>query len=154
MKNRKGWRYCIAPFASLKLAIFTMICLALLVAIGTVVESRYDADFAREQVYHRWWMFFLLILLAINLTAVMIHRWPWRPRHLGFLLAHLGILTLLAGSLWTYLWGIDGSLYLPIKSRIVIFLCLKKKLSFMLPLMEKPLHLFYVKRSNSPRWEV
>ena len=117
MKKRKGWRYCIAPFASLKLAIFTMICLALLVAIGTVVESRYDANFAREQVYHRWWMFFLFILLAINLTAVMIHRWPWRPRHLGFLLAHLGILTLLAGSLWTYLWGIDGSLYLPIKSK-------------------------------------
>ena len=115
--SRFAWRSYIAPLASLKLAIFTLSSLSLLVALGTVVESRYDADFAREQVYHRWWMFALLILLATNLTSVMIHRWPWRKRHLGFLFAHIGILTVLAGAFWTYLWGIDGSLYLPLQSK-------------------------------------
>ena len=94
-----------------------MVSLGLLVALGTIVESRYDANFAREQIYHRWWMFLLLILLVVNLTSVMAHRWPWKKRHLGFLLAHIGIILVLAGSLWTYLWGLDGSLYLPLKGK-------------------------------------
>lgn len=98
------------PFASLKLAVVIIIGLAVLTSIGTFVESRYDATAAKKLVYHTWWMYGLMILLAINLSAVMFDRWPWKKRHAAFVSAHIGILLLLAGSLQTFWFGLDGTM--------------------------------------------
>jgi hypothetical protein len=40
----------------------------------------------------------------------MVDRWPWKKRHIPFLLAHVGIIVTLAGSLITRYWGVDGSM--------------------------------------------
>lgn len=97
-------------FASLKLAVVTILLIAILTAIGTIVESRYDAFAASKWVYRTPWMFAVMGLFALNITAVMVDRWPWKRRHLSFLLAHIGILILLFGSLVTMFKGIDGSM--------------------------------------------
>lgn len=101
--------------ASLKLAVIVLVLLATIIAAGTIIEAKYnDATAASKMVYRTPLMFFVMGLLAVNLTAVMVDRWPWRRRHLSFILAHIGILILLLGSLITMKWGLDGSLRIPI----------------------------------------
>lgn len=46
--------------------------------------------------------------LGLNILAVALSRWPWKVRHIPFLLAHLGILLLLLGSWVTRNYGLDG----------------------------------------------
>ena len=100
--------------ASLKLAVGVLASLAVVIATGTIIESRYDAQVASKLVYRTPWTLAVLGLLALNLIAVMIDRWPWKRRHIPFLLAHVGIIVLLTGSLITMLWGVDGSVRIPI----------------------------------------
>lgn len=96
--------------ASLQLAVMIIIGLAIMSAVGTFVEAKYDAQYAQKLIYHSPYMYFILALLCINLFNVMIDRLPWKKRHAGFILAHIGIIVLIAGSLVTKLYGIDGSL--------------------------------------------
>ncbi len=103
----KNW---IRPLSSIKLAVVIIVLLAVIAAVGTIFESKYDAEYAQKMVYHSWEMNTVLVLLSINLIAVMISRWPWKPRHSGFVLAHIGILILLAGSVMTQKMGVDGTM--------------------------------------------
>lgn len=103
--------------ASLKLAVIVIIAIAILSAIGTFMEARYDAQYAQKVVYLSPYMFFVLALLCVNLINVMVDRLPWKPHHSGFILAHIGIITLLVGSLVTHLKGVDGSMPIDIGTR-------------------------------------
>lgn len=96
--------------ASIKLAVIVILSLGILSAVGTVYESMYDRVYAQKLIYHSFWMWLVLGLLAVNITAVMIDRWPWKKHHVSFILAHIGILLLLAGSVQTYVSGVDGSM--------------------------------------------
>jgi hypothetical protein len=100
----------IKPLASLKLAVLVLASLATLIAIGTFVEADYNAEIAAKLVYKTPWMFAIMGALAVNLAAVMVDRWPWKRRHVPFLLAHIGILMLLLGAGLTMVKGIDGSM--------------------------------------------
>lgn len=106
----KKLKKIIRLLASLKLAVFILISLAILTAVGTIVEAKYDSYAATQWVYHTPWMYVVLSLLAVNLTAVMIDRLPWQRRHLSFILAHIGILLLLSGAWITMEKGLDGSM--------------------------------------------
>jgi hypothetical protein len=99
--------------ASLKLAVVIILSLATLIAVGTIVESKYDALAARKLVYDTIWMYGIMGALSTSLIAVMIDRWPWKPRHAPFVFAHIGILVLLTGSVITMNYGLDGSLRVP-----------------------------------------
>ncbi len=101
----------------------TILALGGLTAWGTFVEANYqDAVAAQKIVYHSIWMYGAMGLLSINLIAVMVDRWPWQKKHTGFILAHIGILILLAGSLVTRYQGIDGSMTIKIgeKSKYIV----------------------------------
>lgn len=101
--------------ASLKLAVFIMLGLGILTAVGTFVEAHYnDTQAAGRLVYKTPYMFTLLALLCVNLIAVMIDRWPWKKRHRAFISAHVGILLLIFGSWVTMEFGLDGNLVIPI----------------------------------------
>lgn len=102
------------PLASLRLAVFVLIGLGVVSAVGTFYESLYNADYAKLVVYQSFWMVALQVLLAVNLTAVMFDRLPWKTRHAPFLLAHVGILLVLAGSVMTYFYGVDGVMVFPL----------------------------------------
>lgn len=84
----------------------------ILFAIGTFYESAQGRQAAQEVIYRSIWMTVLVSLLGFNIIAVMIDRWPWKKKHVGFLLAHFGILFVIMGSLMTRFYGVDGNLRL------------------------------------------
>ncbi len=98
------------PLASLKLAVFIILSIAVITAVGTIIEAKYDAYAAKKLVYDTWMMYTIMGLLAINLIGVMVDRWPWKKRHASFVLAHIGILFLLLGAVITAKYGLDGSM--------------------------------------------
>ncbi len=108
--------------ASLKLAVVVILLLGTISAVGTLVESRYDAITAQKLVYHSSYMYATIALLCINLIGVMVDRWPWRFHHMGFVFAHTGIIITILGAWLTKEHGIDGSLQIPVgeKNRFVI----------------------------------
>jgi hypothetical protein len=99
-------------FASIKLAVVLLAVLIIGAIAGTLWESSFDAKVARAYVYGAPWFNAWLILLAANLTVSAFSRWPWKKHHVAFLVTHLGIITLLAGSLIGRIWGIEGTITL------------------------------------------
>jgi hypothetical protein len=98
-------------FSSIKLAIFILLSLAVIAAVGTITEAHFnDSEVAKKLVYQSPYMYAVLGLLVITLIAVMIDRWPWKQHHTGFVLAHVGIIVLLFGSWITQRYGIDGTM--------------------------------------------
>jgi hypothetical protein len=98
-------------FASIRLAVIIIISLAVVAAIGTLTEAKYnDSEAAQVLVYRSPYMYAVLGLLVINLMAVMIDRWPWKWRHTPFILAHIGIIMMLFGAWVTQKQGVDGTL--------------------------------------------
>jgi hypothetical protein len=95
---------------SLKLAVVVILLLAGSLATGTVLESLYDTPTAQYYVYRSLWFHAVLAGLGVNIFCVAVSRWPWKPKHIPFLLAHLGILMLLGGSWVTEKFGIDGNI--------------------------------------------
>jgi len=113
-KVRRYLKSTIKFLASLKLAVIVIASIACVIAVGTFVEAKYDATAARKIVYESFWMYGVMGILAINLTAVMVDRWPWKARHTPFVLAHIGILILMFGAIITQKFGLDGSMYVKI----------------------------------------
>src|SRR5205809_4080304 len=99
-------------FASLKLAVVLLAVQIVAAIAGTIYESSFDAKVARAYVYGASWFNIWLVLLGANLTVSALSRWPWRKHHLAFLITHLGIITLLIGSLIGRIWGIEGTMTL------------------------------------------
>src|SRR5438045_7739350 len=97
-------------FASLKLAVVLLAVLIVAAIAGTIYESSFDAKVARAYVYGAPWFNLWLVLLGANLAVSAISRWPWRKHHVAFLVTHLGIITLLTGSLVGRILGIEGTL--------------------------------------------
>ena len=99
-------------FASLKLAVVLLAVLIVATIAGTIYESSFDAKVARAYVYGAPWFNLWLVLLGANLACSAFSRWPWRKHHLAFLITHLGIITLLIGSLIGRIWGVEGTITL------------------------------------------
>ena len=97
-------------FSSVRLAIPVMATLGVVVAWGTIIESRYGAPYAKLAVYEQNWFWLLIGLIWLNVLCAALSRIPYKKHHTGFVITHLGILILLAGSFVTGRWGIDGSL--------------------------------------------
>jgi hypothetical protein len=99
-------------FASLKLAVVLLAVLIVAAIAGTIYESSFDAKVARAYIYGAPWFNLWLVLLGTNLACSALSRWPWRKHHLAFLITHLGIITLLIGSLIGRIWGDEGTITL------------------------------------------
>jgi hypothetical protein len=99
-------------FASLKLAVVLLAVLIVAAITGTIYESSFDAKVARAYVYGAPWFNLWLLLLGANLACSAFSRWPWRKHHVAFLITHLGIITLLIGSLIGRIWGVEGTITL------------------------------------------
>ncbi|MEN3370160.1 MAG: hypothetical protein V7609_2303 [Verrucomicrobiota bacterium] len=99
-------------FASLKLAVVLLSVLIIGAIAGTLYESSFDAKVARAYVYGAPWFNIWLLFLASNLTVSALSRWPWKKHHVAFLVTHLGIITLLTGSLIGRIWGVEGTITL------------------------------------------
>src|SRR5438876_4546466 len=99
-------------FPSLKLAVVLLAVIIVAAIAGTIYESSFDAKVARAYVYGSPWFNVWLVLLGANLACSALSRWPWCKHHLAFLITHLGIITLLIGSLIGRILGIEGTMTL------------------------------------------
>ena len=93
---------------SLKIAMFLLFTIALAVAIATFAESNFDTAVARHYFYRAPWFSAWLIVLCINLACAALTRWPWQRKHLGFVITHMGIITLLIGAMVGRLNGFEA----------------------------------------------
>ena len=111
-------------FSSVKLAVVLLAVLIVASIAGTIYESEFDAKVARAYVYGAPWFNLWLLLLVANLTVSALSRWPWKKHHVAFLVTHLGIITLLFGSLIGRVWGVEGTITLfkgePPSNRLLI----------------------------------
>ncbi len=98
----------LALLASLKLAIVVILSLAVFLAIATFYESRYGAPAVQRMVYGSPVFVVILAMLAINVAAAAIVRFPWKRKQTGFVITHVGIEVLLIGCVISMRQSIDG----------------------------------------------
>ena len=92
--------------ASLKLAVISLSTLAGVLAYATFFESWHGGSAAREWIYRSPGFAILLAFLGANILCAALIRYPWKRRQIGFLVTHVGLLTVLAGS-WISLQSAD-----------------------------------------------
>jgi hypothetical protein len=97
---------------SLQLAVPLLILFALSVLLGTLMESWYTQKIAQELVYRSWWFVFLLFMLSLCIFFAAVKKWPWKRHQTGFVITHVGLLTMLAGGILNGLYGTDATLAL------------------------------------------
>ncbi|MBI3312788.1 MAG: cytochrome c biogenesis protein ResB [Candidatus Omnitrophica bacterium] len=133
--------------ASLKLALFVLFSLMICLAAGTFVESAHGATASRLMVYDSIWFRALLFLLGLNVAAAALDRLPWKTKHVGFVITHLGIIIILIGSFVTREFMVDGQIMLA-EGETESFITLPKPLLYifsenskkdwLIPIPEKP----------------
>ena len=101
---------CSSSFSSVKLAVVLLAVIIVASIAGTLYETSFDAKVARAYIYNAWWFDTWLTLLCVNLACAAFSRMPWKRHHTGFLLTHLGIITLLIGAMIGRGWGIEGTM--------------------------------------------
>jgi hypothetical protein len=97
-------------FSSLKLAVISILSLAAVLSVATVLESLYGMRAAHVMVYGTYWFYGVLALLGLNVLCAALSRYPWKRHQTGFVVTHLGILVILFGSWLTQRFGVDGNL--------------------------------------------
>src|SRR4051812_21722394 len=73
--------------SSLKLAVMVILGLAISLSTATILESLYDTPTAQYWVYRSLWFYCLLGGLGANIFFVAMSRYPWKKKHIPFLLA-------------------------------------------------------------------
>jgi hypothetical protein len=106
-----AWRV-IHWLGSLQLALILLATIAIACAIATFAESNFNSKIAQTYIYKAPWFQIWLGVLCLNLFAVTLTRWPWQRRHIGFVVTHYGIITLLIGAMIGMQTGFEGNVTL------------------------------------------
>lgn len=94
---------------SIRFAIFLITAAAIFVIVGTLLESWADShQFAAQIIYSNPIFQLLLWGFFINILISALRRWPFRWKHVPFLITHLGLLMILGGALLKSYFGIQG----------------------------------------------
>lgn len=96
--------------ASLKLAVVLIFSSAAVLGLATIVEKYYGTAGVQFGMYGAWWFTALNALLAWNIFAAAAIRYPWKRYQTGFVITHIGLLTLLFGCLMSRRGGIDAQM--------------------------------------------
>lgn len=98
---------------SMKFAVIIILIFAVILTVGTFVESYYGTDFANRIVYKSVPFMLLQLLMFLSIFVATLHRVPLKKRLYGFYTLHLGLLLLFIGAFVTYYAGVDGNITLP-----------------------------------------
>ncbi len=94
-----------------KFAIFLIASVTVFVIAGTIIESKTEShNFAASLTYHNPIFSLLLWGFFINILFSATRRFPFKKRHIPFLITHLGLLMILGGVLIKSNFGTQGSL--------------------------------------------
>src|SRR3984885_11066596 len=94
--------------ASLKLAVISLSTLAGTLAYATFFESWYGAGASQQYIYRSPGFAILLAFLGMNILCAALIRYPWKKRQTGFVVTHVGLLTLLVGSYYSVRTADEG----------------------------------------------
>jgi hypothetical protein len=114
-----------AVLTSLPFAVVVLTALLLCTAGGTLIlqkaepqeyAARYGPELSRlllgagfNDVFHSAWFNELVGILALSLLLTVMRVRPWEhPVRYGHLMAHLGVVVILAGGVWGNLFGLKG----------------------------------------------
>ncbi|MBI5866633.1 MAG: cytochrome c biogenesis protein ResB [Planctomycetes bacterium] len=95
---------------SLWLAAVLLVLLLVGMGCATVYESSHGTEAAQQVYYRAWWFHALWLLMAVNVLAAIVVRWPFSWRQAGFVMTHVGLLVVLAGFWITRAYGFEGQL--------------------------------------------
>lgn len=96
---------------SLPFAILLLSCLILFVALGTVLESWTESHgYAAAFTYGHPFFKILLALIFVNVLVSALRRYPFKKRHIPFLITHLGLLMVISGTIVKESFGVQGSM--------------------------------------------
>lgn len=96
---------------SFTLCIFTFIIIS--VFAGTLLESQTQSHaYAENFVYGHPLFFIIFISLFANILFSATRRWPFKKKHIPFLITHLGLLLLLSGVWVKGHYGLQGHMHL------------------------------------------
>lgn len=135
-------------FSSVRLAVPLMILIIVAVATGTIFESLYNSAYARLAVYNTWWFAVLMVLLWLNIFCAMMSRYPWKKHHTGFVITHIGLLTLLFGGYLTGAYGIDGALQIPEGQSNSVIVLPRLRLAYQLQSSPTPQYVVFERSLN------
>ncbi|PZD75022.1 Cytochrome c biogenesis protein Ccs1 [Acaryochloris thomasi RCC1774] len=102
------------PFlGSIKLAVPLLSAIATILIGATFYETQVGSAAVQQLIYKSPWFGALMLMLAVNLGVSALSRYPWKgARKIGFALAHLGLIVLIAGSAAVIHLGAEGMLVL------------------------------------------
>ncbi len=103
-----GPRRTLRVIGSLWFGAVLLVLLLVGMACATVFESTHGAEMALGLFYRAWWFEALMGLVAVNLLAAVVARYPFSRRQIGFVITHMSIPVILGGALLTARTGIDG----------------------------------------------
>jgi len=86
-----GW------FSSVKSAAALIAIMAVTLGVATYYERAYGREAVAVMIYQGVWFNLLWALLALNIFGAAAVRWPWRRRQTGFVIVHVGLLTIMVG---------------------------------------------------------
>lgn len=96
---------------SLPLALFLIAAAAFFVIAGTFLESATGSHrFAAHFTYSSPLFAILLAGFFINILFAALRRWPFKARHIPFLVTHLGLLMVIGGAMIKHFHGIQGTM--------------------------------------------
>lgn len=99
--------------ASVKFAIILIFTSAVLVIAGTVLESKHDShQIAENWIYHNPIFQVLLAGYFVNILLSALSRYPFKKRHIPFLITHLGLLMIISGVFIKTQFGVQGHMQL------------------------------------------
>ncbi|HVJ79952.1 MAG TPA: hypothetical protein VNC50_02685, partial [Planctomycetia bacterium] len=87
--------------ASVRLAIFSLTWLGIECIAGALIESQMNTYSAWYLVYGNTRFHLCIGFLALNILCAALIRFPWKRYQTGFVVTHIGLLTLIFGSMLT-----------------------------------------------------
>lgn len=97
----------------IKFAIFLITMAAIFVITGTLIESKTESHKLASKFTYDSPLFSLLILgFFINILFSATRRFPFKYKHIPFLITHLGLLMILSGVMIKNQFGTQGTLFI------------------------------------------
>ncbi len=106
---KRLWRF----LGSIWFAVPLLLVAASVVIAGTFIESSSGShEVAAGWIYAHPLFNLLLALFFVNILVSALHRYPWKRRHVPFLLTHLGLLMVIGGTMTKNIFGLQGHMIL------------------------------------------